>query len=93
MRTCTHCHLGNLHRQAISYANWHDGRFIVVPNMPAWRCDVCADYEVDVDALNRLLPLIGPVTQPDLDQARHGWRSGAESPRDEVDPDRSHRQV
>ena len=93
MRTCHYCRLGNLHRCSITYANWHGGRFIVVSNMPAWMCDVCARSEVDAEALNRLLPLIGPVTQPDPNQARHSHRSNVDRAHDEFDPDRDHRQV
>jgi YgiT-type zinc finger domain-containing protein len=70
MKTCQNCHTGTLHPKSITYANWHAGQFITGPNMPAWQCDVCALCEVEAEALNRLLPLLGPVTRPSLTQVR-----------------------
>ena len=93
MTTCPNCGAGKLHRRTINYANWHAGLYIVIPNLPAWACDVCALCQVDPDALQRLLPLIGPVTRPDLAQARHA--SGTALPAidlpDDIDPDRDRR--
>ncbi len=55
----------------MNYANWHTGLYVVVPNMPAWSCDVCALCQIDLEVLQHLLPLIGPVTQPSFARA-HG---------------------
>jgi YgiT-type zinc finger domain-containing protein len=71
MKTCPNCRTGALHPRTIDYANWHSGQYVVVPNLPAWSCDVCALCQIDVEALQRLLPLIGPVTRPDFTQTRH----------------------
>lgn len=71
MKTCGYCHVGHLHKQHITYMNWHTGLFVSVPNMPAWLCDVCANCEIDADAINRLMPLLGPVTRQDPTQPRH----------------------
>jgi len=90
MKTCPNCRTGTLRRRTVNYANWHAGQYVVVPNMPAWSCDVCALCQIDPEALQRLLPLIGPVTQPDFTQARraaHVRLSVNDLPHDDSDPD------
>jgi YgiT-type zinc finger domain-containing protein len=85
--------MGNLRCCTVNYANWHAGQYVVVPNLPAWSCDVCALCQIDADALQRLLPLIGPVTGPDLAQTRRP--SGTSLPvndlPDDSDPDSDRR--
>jgi len=44
----------------ITYAGYHGDLFIVVPNMPAYICDVCGNRQYDEEALMQLIPLIGP---------------------------------
>jgi hypothetical protein len=80
-----------MHQKPIPYANWHAGEFVIVQQMPAWQCDVCAYCQLDVDAINRLLPLLGPITQPDPTQPHRRLKSTtttADTVRDELDPDR-----
>ena len=93
MTTCPNCRAGKLHRRTINYANWHAGLYVVVPNLPAWSCDVCALCQVDLEALQRLLPLIGPVTRPDPAQARRapGTALTVFDLLDDSDPDRDRR--
>ncbi len=94
MKTCPNCRTGNLHPRTVNYANWHAGQYVVVPNMPAWLCDVCALCEIDGEALQRLIPLIGPVTRPDPAQPLRaaGMRPAvADVPFDDSDPDRDRR--
>jgi hypothetical protein len=90
MQTCQHCHVGNLHQKHIPYANWHAGEFVIVQHMPAWQCDVCAYCELDAEVINRLMPLLGPVTRPDPTQPRRVPQQPASSEplRDEPDRDR-----
>jgi YgiT-type zinc finger domain-containing protein len=94
MKTCPNCHTGTLHPRTVNYANWHAGQYVVVPNVPAWSCDVCALCQLDAEALQRLLPLIGPVTRPDPTQPRRAagtHLSINDLPRDDSDPDRDRR--
>jgi YgiT-type zinc finger domain-containing protein len=87
MRSCGQCHLGNLHQRTGTYANWHAGQFVIVPNLPAWQCDVCAACEIDADALNRLLPLLGPITHTNLTQlGRRQLRANTDRFEDGFDP-------
>jgi YgiT-type zinc finger domain-containing protein len=94
MRTCPNCHTGYLQPRTINYGNWHAGQYVVVPHLPAWSCDVCALCQIDTEALQRLLPLIGPVTQPDPSQPRRAAKRhlpAAEPLHDETDSDRDRR--
>jgi YgiT-type zinc finger domain-containing protein len=95
MQTCLQCHVGHLHKKHIPYANWHASEFVVVQNMPAWQCDVCAYCELDAEVINRLLPLLGPVTRPDPTQPRRVLKSTAPTDplHDEVDPDHDRRRA
>lgn len=94
MRQCSNCRLGNLYHEHVTYANWHSGRFVIVPNMPAWMCDVCGDYEYDADALSRLMPLLGPITRPASAQSqRSQMHANGDLVRDGFDPDRDRRRA
>lgn len=57
---CEICHVGSLRPYRATYARWHDGQFVVVPGLPAWRCDVCGDTFYDNSALAQLALLLGP---------------------------------
>ena len=86
--------MGNLHPRSVNYANWHAGQYVVVPHMPAWLCDICALCLIDRDALQRLLPLIGPVTrsEPTLPRGAVDTQSPVNDlPYDDSDPDRDRR--
>ncbi len=94
MKTCPNCRTGNLHPRTVNYANWHAGQYVVVPDQPAGSCDVCALCFIDPEALQRLLPLIGPVTRPDHTLPRRKGDnplSANDPPYD--DPDRDRRAV
>ena len=94
MQICQQCHAGHLHKKHIPYANWHAGEFVIVQQMSAWQCDVCAYCQLDADAINRLLPLLGPVTRPDPTQPHRVLKSTTsttETVRDDVDPDHDRR--
>ena len=94
MKTCPDCRMGNLHPRSVNYANWHAGQYVVVPHMPAWSCDICALCLIDPDALQRLLPLIGPVTRSDPTLPRRAADTQSpvnDLPYDDSDPDRDRR--
>jgi YgiT-type zinc finger domain-containing protein len=94
MRTCPNCHTGQLLKRTVNYGNWHAGQYVVVANLPAWSCDVCALCQIDADAIQRLIPLLGPVTQPDPTQPRRAantQRSSSDQRPDESEPDHDRR--
>lgn len=94
MTTCDHCHIGSLQARQITYANWHAGLFIVMPNMPAWQCDVCAHLEIDAGALSKIMPLLGPVTQPDPTLPRRGRQArGSDTHQPAAESDHDHGRI
>jgi YgiT-type zinc finger domain-containing protein len=69
---CDGCHIGSLRPYRATYARWHDGQFVVVQGVPAWRCDYCGDTFYDDEALSRLALLLGP--ESDMEDQRR-WRA------------------
>lgn len=58
MRICPFCHIGYVRERKLVYTQWHDGCFIVLPDVPAWVCDHCGEKTFDsyfVDVLQNLL--------------------------------------
>jgi YgiT-type zinc finger domain-containing protein len=60
---CDNCHVGSVRAWRATYARWHAGHFVVVPGVPAWRCDYCGDTFYDSEALYRLFLVLGPESQ------------------------------
>ena len=50
---CPRCQIGYLHAEKATYTYVHNGMLLSVPNMPAWKCDICQYQEFDYDALTR----------------------------------------
>lgn len=71
---CTYCHIGSLQPCQATFARWHEGQFIVMPGMSAWRCDFCGEMVYDRDVLNRLALLLG--TESCLEDQRRGRAPG-----------------
>ena len=67
---CEGCHIGTMQPCRATYAQWHNGQFVVVPGMPAWRCDFCGDTYYDNEALTRLVLLLGPETGSEHERRR-----------------------
>lgn len=69
---CQGCHIGSFQPARTTYARWHDGEFVIVPRVPAWRCDYCGDTFYDDEALTRLILLLGPESDVQTEQP---WRA------------------
>jgi YgiT-type zinc finger domain-containing protein len=69
---CEGCHVGSLQPCWATYARWHEEQFVIVPRVPAWRCDFCGDTFYDDEAMTRLAMLLGP--ESDLGDERR-WRT------------------
>ncbi len=69
---CEGCHIGSVQPYRAIYAHWHDGEFVIVPGVPAWRCDYCGDTFYDTKALSRLTLLLG--SEPSSEGQRR-WRA------------------
>lgn len=57
---CTECQAGILRPRYITYFTWLGDELIIVPNFPAWVCDVCGKREYDQHALAWLQMLLNP---------------------------------
>ncbi len=67
VQACRNCRVGTLQPHLVTYARWHGEHFVVLPNVPAWRCDFCGEILYDLDVLGPLRALLGPETSLDLD--------------------------
>jgi len=98
MDICPNCHAGALRRRLVTYAAWHtfsgagDERFVIVPQVPAWLCDVCGLKLFDAETLARLAPLLGPAVDSDAVSRQPFPRPRREALRDIFDSnlDRGH---
>jgi len=57
-RICGDCHLGHVRSRRITHVHWHDGQWVVVPNVHAEVCDFCGATSPDDDQLWRLDQLL-----------------------------------
>ena len=57
---CIECHAGILNLHHITYFTWLGGELVMVPNFPAWVCDVCGRREYDEKAIQWLNMLLDP---------------------------------
>lgn len=51
---CDRCHTGQFQFRAATLAHWLGAHLMLIPNFPAWHCDVCAAFEYDPAALELL---------------------------------------
>jgi YgiT-type zinc finger domain-containing protein len=68
---CDNCRVGSLQPCRATYARWHNGQFVVLSGVSAWRCDLCGDTSYDSEALTRLILLLGPESELEVDRP---WR-------------------
>lgn len=57
---CIECHAGILQLRHITYFTWLDAELVMVPDFPAWVCDVCGRREFDEKAIQWLNMLLDP---------------------------------
>ncbi len=60
---CPRCQAGVLHLRYVTYYTRLGHDLLVVPNFPAWQCDVCGYLEYDPKALNYLHVLLSAPLQ------------------------------
>jgi len=66
---CRECQVGKMTLSYMTYMTWLGDEVIMVPDFPAWVCDVCGRREYDQLALTRLTMLLNseagkPVAKP-----------------------------
>jgi YgiT-type zinc finger domain-containing protein len=57
---CNECPAGVMRLRHITYFTWLGQELIMVPNFPAWVCDICGKREYDGHAVSWLSMLLNP---------------------------------
>lgn len=57
---CDECQAGLRHLHFITYFTWLGSELVLVPNFPAWICDVCGQREYDEKSIAWLTMLLNP---------------------------------
>jgi len=76
---CDECQAGVMRLRFITYFAWLGEELVLVPNFPAWVCDVCGRRDYDDKSLSWLSPLLDPDAgkspRPQLRRPHRGRRS------------------
>ncbi len=51
---CQSCWIGHYKSTHLPYLYWIDDQFIVIPHVPAHKCDVCGKTNFDINFLHKL---------------------------------------
>jgi len=57
---CNECPAGVMHSRHITYFTWLGEELVMVPNFPAWVCDMCGKREYDERSVSLLAMLLNP---------------------------------
>jgi YgiT-type zinc finger domain-containing protein len=57
---CSDCQAGLMRLRFITYLTWLGEELVLVPNFPAWICDVCGRREYDEKSISWLSMLLNP---------------------------------
>jgi YgiT-type zinc finger domain-containing protein len=57
---CTECQAGIMRLRFVTYFTWLAEEPIMVPDFPAWICDVCGRRQYDEKSMSRLSMLLNP---------------------------------
>jgi YgiT-type zinc finger domain-containing protein len=57
---CDECQAGVKHLHFITYFTWLGDELVMVPNFPAWVCDVCGRRDYDEKSISWLTMLLNP---------------------------------
>lgn len=57
---CNECQAGLMRMRLITYMTWLGEELVLVPNFPAWICDVCGRREYDEKSISWLSMLLNP---------------------------------
>lgn len=55
---CEKCHVGHYRQITAPYLRWFDGQIMVIPDSPAYACDMCDDLVYDINFVSKLESLI-----------------------------------
>lgn len=55
---CEKCHVGHYRQVSAPYLRWFGSQIMVIPDSPAYACDLCDDLVYDINFVNKLESLI-----------------------------------
>lgn len=61
--SCEYCHIGHYELTFSSYIHWYKGKIMVIPNAPAYSCDICGHMEYDENFLQKLNHLLNRFSE------------------------------
>jgi YgiT-type zinc finger domain-containing protein len=72
-KQCEVCHIGTMHPMRAAYTTWWHGQLVIVPDVHAWVCDVCGEFEHETEIVARVEFLLGnQQTASPLSKSPHG---------------------
>lgn len=74
---CSECTAGVMHLRMITYFTWLGDELVMVPNFPAWICDMCGRREYDEHAISWLTMLLNPNAGKPTRKQKRAPRPGA----------------
>lgn len=86
---CEECHIGIYRPSPVPFLHLLGGRMMVVPDAPAYVCDVCGDVYYDDDFTSKVQYLLdrladsvakqGKAARPAAGEKPYEWQSGRRS--------------
>ena len=73
--TCRECQVGHFTLKPVSYFTWLGDEMVVIPEFPAWVCDVCGTRIYDDYAMTQLNYLLNPSAGKPINKNR-SWPVG-----------------
>lgn len=72
---CSHCRIGRLHEIKTPYLTTVSGHIMVVPDSPAYHCDMCSQITYDAQFLQNIQGLIDQFIGSPLTPESGQWRT------------------
>ncbi|MBI3738397.1 MAG: YgiT-type zinc finger protein [Chloroflexi bacterium] len=83
---CNECQAGVMRVRFITYFTWLDEELVMVPNFPAWICDVCGRREYDEKSISWLTMLLNPNAGKPTGKKPHPRGTPRPAPRPSASP-------
>ncbi|MBE7532055.1 MAG: hypothetical protein HND44_10260 [Chloroflexi bacterium] len=70
---CHHCRIGHLHSTKMPFITFLDEQMLVVPDVSAYRCDMCGDVLFNEGFLEQLQYLLDQLTEAEYPPETAEW--------------------
>lgn len=70
---CNHCRIGHLHSIKMPFITFLGDQMMVVPDVSAYRCDMCGDVLFNEGFLDQLQYLLDQLTEPEYPPETAEW--------------------